>query len=113
VWGSWAIDQPEYAGEAGRTHLLSSLRPVNAWGECCIRMGSVFYSLGACFLTAAFLRASFLPRWAALLPAIYGGAGMGIGMFLANEMAPNLAVAGVQSAWCLLAGGLLLGQKDA
>jgi hypothetical protein len=108
VWGSWAINQPEYAGEAGRTLLLSSLRPVNAWGECCIRMGSVFYSLGACFLSAAFLRDRFLPKPVALAPMLYGFAGMGIGMFMANDMAANLTVAGVQSAWCLAAGAALL-----
>lgn len=108
VWGSWAITQAQYAGEEGRAFLLATLRPVNAWGECCGRMGSVFASLGGCFLALGLLRDSFLPRWAASLPLGIGAAGMAIGMFWANSIGLNLGVGVAQSLWCLLAGALVL-----
>ncbi len=101
-WGSWAATQK--ATPEAQAALVDTLLPVNAWGECLLRMGSVFFSLGALFLAAGWHRAQVLVAWLAPLTAVLGVVGIVTGMFLPNEVAVSLGVGVAQSAWSLAVG---------
>lgn len=99
VWGSWEVTQR--VGVEAQATLVNELRPVNAWGECLIRMGSVFFCLGSIFVGAALLRARFLTPLLGWFPIAYGLVGICVGMFMANDVAATLAVMVVHALWCL------------
>jgi hypothetical protein len=101
VWGSW--DVTHYTTEAARATFLATLRPVNAWGECLVRMGSVFYSLGSIFLGVGLLIGRAAPRWLALFAICCGPLGILAGMLAPNSLEASWAMTALHSAWCLLA----------